>query len=53
MSVGLAVIAPILVGVIGLVVAVVAWSKQDWGGGGLCLIASAVAFGSVLRAVTR
>lgn len=51
--VGASTIACVLVGVVGLGAAVVAWGDNDWQGGGLCLLASAVAFGLLLNALLR
>jgi hypothetical protein len=47
--VGIAAIACIVTGCFGLLAALGAFSFEDWTGTGVCLIASAFAFRSILR----
>jgi hypothetical protein len=51
--IGIAVFAALLIGLIGLVAGIFAFSSADWIGTGLCLIASAISFGSVTNALLR
>jgi hypothetical protein len=53
MLLGIVVLGTLSLGVLGVVMAVVAWSHKDWGGGGLCLVAAAIAFGAMLNVVAK
>jgi hypothetical protein len=51
--VGLATIGCVATGVAAVLAALVAWSDNDWQGGGLCLIAAALSFGCLLNVLAR
>jgi len=50
---GLAVVATLATGLIGLVMAAIASFNSDWTGAGLSLVAAALAFGLLTNAVLR
>jgi len=51
--VGILVVALWIVGVGGVLCALVSLDERGWGGPGLCLIPSALAFGQLLNALVR
>lgn len=50
---GIAIIAALITGLIALIGSIFAFTGGDWTGVGLCLIASALSFGSVANSILR
>lgn len=51
--IGIVIFAALITGLLSLIVGILAFINNDWAGTGLCLVAAAIAFGSITNALLR